>query len=271
MNVGVIGLGIMGGAIARNLVAAGHEVCGYDPDGARVAEARSSGVETLASAGEVAARAEVVLTSLPSVAALDQTAREIAALPEQQGKIIAELSTLPLDCKIANRDRLAEHGVVLLDCPLSGTGAQAVVRDLVVYASGDEASCRRCEPVFLGFGRACPYLGEFGNGTKMKFVANLLVAIHNVATAEAMLLGVRSGLDPKLLCEVAGSGAGGSRVFDLRGPLMVNKQYEPATMRLEIWQKDMKLIREFAESLGVDTPLFSASAPVYDAAVAAGR
>jgi len=271
--VGVIGLGIMGGAIARNLVAAGYEVCGYDPDDRRCEEARANGVEVCASAAAVAARADIVLTSLPSAAALDQTAEAIAGLPEadRRNLIVAELSTLPLDGKIANRDKLAAAGVVLLDCPLSGTGAQAAVGDLVIYASGDEASCRRCEDVFLGFGRACPYLGDFGNGTKMKFVANLLVAIHNVATAEAMLLGVRSGLDPKVLCEVAGSGAGGSRVFDLRGPLMAREEYEPATMKLEIWQKDMKLIREFAEASGTATPLFTASDPVYKAAVAAGR
>jgi len=271
--VGVIGLGIMGGAIARNLVAAGQPVCGYDPDGARSGDARDNGVEILPSAAAVAAKSQIVLTSLPSVAALDQTVNEIAALPDEdrKGLIVAELSTLPIDCKIANRDRLAAAGVVLLDCPLSGTGAQAAVRDLVVYASGDEASCRKAEPVFLGFGRACPYLGEFGNGTKMKFVANLLVAIHNVATAEALNLGIRSGLDAKLLSEVAGSGAGGSRVFDLRGPLMVEERYEPATMKLEIWQKDMKLIRDFAEQVGVATPLFSASAPIYSTAVNAGR
>jgi 3-hydroxyisobutyrate dehydrogenase-like beta-hydroxyacid dehydrogenase len=271
--VGVIGLGIMGGAIARNLVAAGQPVCGYDPDSQRLSEARANGVEALVSAAEVAARSDIVLTSLPSAAALDQTARDIAALADDdcRGLIVAELSTLPLDSKTANRDRLAEHGVVLLDCPLSGTGAQAAVGDVVIYASGDEASCRRSEEVFLGFGRACPYLGEFGNGTKMKFIANLLVAIHNVATAEAMLLGVRSGLDPQVLCEVAGAGAGGSRVFDLRGPLMAREQYEPATMKLEIWQKDMKLIREFAEANHTATPLFAATAPIYQAAVAAGR
>ena len=271
--VGVIGLGIMGGAIARNLVAAGQPVCGYDPDPQRLAEARANGVDDLASAAEVAARADIVLTSLPSVAALDQTAEQIMSIAadDRRGLIVAELSTLPLDCKIANRDRLAECGVVLLDCPLSGTGAQAAVGDVVIYASGDEAGCRRCEQVFLGFGRACPYLGEFGNGTKMKFIANLLVAIHNVATAEAMLLGVRSGLDPQVLCEVAGAGAGGSRVFDLRGPLMAREQYEPATMKLDIWQKDMKLIREFAEASGTATPLFTASDPIYKAAVAAGR
>jgi putative dehydrogenase len=266
--VGVIGLGIMGGAIARNLIASGQTVCGYDPDPQRAAAARDNGVEIAGSAGEVAARADIVLTSLPSAAALDQTAQAIAALPpdDRRNLIIAELSTLPLACKEANRDTLAAAGVVLLDCPLSGTGAQAAVGDVVIYASGDEASCRRCEPVFLGFGRECPYLGAFGNGTKMKFVA-----VHNVATAEAMLLGVRSGLDPAVLCEVAGSGAGGSRVFDLRGPLMAERRYEPATMKLDIWQKDMKLIREFADANQCVTPLFAATAPIYAAAVAAGR
>ncbi len=271
--VGVIGMGIMGGAIARNLLAAGETVCGFDPDAGRAEAARGFGVEVLPSAGDVAARASIVLTSLPSVAALDSTAAEIAALPAaaREGLIVAELSTLPIATKIENRERLAAAGVVLLDCPLSGTGAQAAVGDLVIYASGDEQACRACEPVFLGFGRACPYLGEFGNGTKMKFVANLLVAIHNVATAEAMRLGIESGLDAQVLRDVAGSGAGGSRVFDLRSPLMVDKTYEPATMKLEIWQKDMKLIREFAAQVGVTTPLFSASAPIYELAVQQGR
>jgi putative dehydrogenase len=271
--VGVIGMGIMGGAIARNLIAAGETVCGFDPDGGRAEEARSHGVEVLSSAAAVAAKADIVLTSLPSVAALDGTAAEIAALPasDRDGLIVAELSTLPIDEKLANRDRLAAADVVLLDCPLSGTGAQAAVSDLVIYASGDEQACRACEPVFLGFGRACPYLGEFGNGTKMKLVANLLVAVHNVATAEALQLGIASGLDPAVLREVAGSGAGGSRVFDLRGPLMVEQTYEPATMKLEIWQKDMKLIADFAEQVGVATPLFSASGPVYELALTQGR
>lgn len=271
--VGVIGLGIMGGAIARNLIAADRKVCGYDPDPDRQREAEANGVTVLESAAAVAARASIVLTSLPSIAALEQVTAELANLSESDGDglIVAELSTLPIEDKVSSRDRLAERGIMLLDCPLSGTGAQAAVGDLVIYASGDESSCKSCKKVFLGFGRACPYLGEFGNGTKMKFVANLLVAIHNVATAEAMLLGVRSGLDAQVLYEVVGSGAGNSRVFDLRGPLMVSEDYEPATMKLDVWQKDMKLIREFAEENGVVTPLFAASAPVYTAAVESGR
>ena len=124
--------------------------------------------------------------------------------------------------------------------------------------------------MFDGFGRKHYYLGEFGNGTKMKFVANLLVAIHNVAAAEAVVLGMQTGLDAATLCEIAGAGAGGSRVLELRGPMMVAGQYEPATMKLDVWQKDMALIDEFARAAGVETPLFSAAAPLYDAAIAAG-
>ena len=268
--VGVVGLGIMGGAIARNLVHRRYAVVGFDTDAARCAELGAQGIEVLPSVGAVAARAEVLLTSLPSEAALDATTDALLS-GAQRGLVVAELSTLPLECKRRNRDRLAAAGIVLLDCPLSGTGAQAVSGDLVVYASGDAAALRRAKPIFEAFGRKQYELGEFGNGSKMKFVANLLVAIHNVAAAEAIALGLQAGLDPATLVEVAGSGAGGSRVLDLRGPLMVSGTYEPATMKLEIWQKDMALIGEFARSAGVETPLFSAAAPIYNAAVAAGR
>ena len=272
-TVGVIGLGIMGGAIARNLVRDGVRVVGFDLDPDRSTEAQEAGVTIVKSAGAVGSASHCVLTSLPGPEAMEQTARALADLPESErkGLVIAELSTLSLECKVRNRDVLADVGVVLLDCPLSGTGAQAVVGDLVVYASGDAAAFARCEDVFAGFARATRYLGEFGVGTKMKLVANLLVAVHNVAAAEAIQLGVRAGLDPTTLCEVLGSGAGGSRVFELRAPLMVNEEYEPATMKLNVWKKDMTLIRELAESCGVVTPLFSATAPLYEAAVAAGR
>ena len=126
-------------------------------------------------------------------------------------------------------------------------------------------------PVFQGFARSTYYLGEFGNGSKMKYVANLLVAIHNVSTAEAFVLGMKAGLDPETIYKVIGDGAGTSRMFEVRGPLMVKGEYEPATMKVDIWQKDMKIIGEFATKLGVPTPLFAASALLYTAAMAQGR
>jgi 3-hydroxyisobutyrate dehydrogenase-like beta-hydroxyacid dehydrogenase len=262
ITVGVVGLGIMGGAIARNLFEGGFAVKGYDVDPARLDFLGSFGGVAAGSAAEAANGADVVLTSLPSVAALDATVANLVAVP-RRGLVAAELSTLPITAKEAARERLAAAGITLLDCPLSGTGAQAVTRDLAVYASGDEAAYQRAAPVFAGFARASHYLGAFGNGSRMKFVANLLVAIHNVASAEAMVLGMKAGLDPETIVKVIGSGAGTSRVFELRAPLMAKGDYQPASMKVDIWQKDMAIIGKFAEELGVPTPTFAASAPVY--------
>jgi putative dehydrogenase len=267
--IAVIGLGIMGSAIARNLLARGTGVVGYDIAPARIAAFASAGGKPVGSAREAAALADTVLTSLPSAAALDATVAGILAAPRRD-LILVELSTLPLQDKERGRDQLAASGITMLDCPLSGTGAQAVTGDLAVYASGERVAYDRVAPIFCRFARVSHYLGEFGNGSKMKFVANLLVAIHNVATAEAMVLGKHAGLDPKLIVDVIRSGAGTSRVFELRAPLMAADAYEPASMKIDIWQKDMAIIAAFAASIGVSVPLFAASAPIYDAAVAGG-
>ena len=260
--VAIIGLGIMGGAIARNLAKAGHAVRGFDIEAERMAALTGAGGTATASAHDAARGAAVVLTSLPSVAVLEATVTALLAEP-RAGLVVAELSTLPISDKERCRDRLAAHGIVLLDCPLSGTGAQAATGDLAVYASGERAAYDRAEPVFRHFARACHYLGAFGNGSKMKFVANLLVAVHNVASAEAMVLGLKAGLDPDTIVEVIGSGAGTSRVFELRAPLMAKRAYRPPTMKIDVWQKDMAIIGAFARSLGVETPTFSATEAVY--------
>ena len=188
----------------------------------------------------------------------------------RSGLILIESSTLAIADKLAAQAGGA-HALVMLDCPLSGTGAQAANKDLVVYASGDTAAIARCRSVFDGFARSHHDLGVFGNGSKMKFVANLLVAIHNVAAAEAMVLGMKSGLDPQTLYQVIADGAGGSRMFSVRGPQMVADHYEPATMKIDVWQKDMKIIADFAASMSSPTPLLEACAPIYTAAVAQGR
>ena len=182
--VAVVGLGIMGGAIARNLLAEGIVVRGYDTDPARLEHLKPKGIAAR-SAGEAALGAGLMLTSLPSVAALDETVASLVAA-KASGLVVAELSTLPIAAKESARVKLDAAGIVLLDCPLSGTGAQAATRDLAVYASGARDAYNRAEPVFRRFARVSHYLGAFGNGSRMKFVANLLVAIHNVASAEAM-------------------------------------------------------------------------------------
>src|SRR5918911_3102748 len=268
-NIAIIGLGIMGGAIARNLIPAGFRVSGFDVDKDRAAAAAASGVAVRGSAAEAAEDADLVLTSLPSVAALDATVEALAA-PQRRGLILAEISTFPIDAKERARNRLATAGIVALDCPLSGPGAQAMTGDLALYGSGDEAAFSRCRNAFAGFARVSHYLGAFGNGSRMKFVANLLVAVHNAAAAEAIVLGTKAGLDPERILEVISSGAGTSRIFELRGPMMAKGVYTPPTATMHVFQKDSAIIGEFARALGVATPMLDTAAPLYDKAEAQG-
>jgi 3-hydroxyisobutyrate dehydrogenase-like beta-hydroxyacid dehydrogenase len=264
--IGVIGLGIMGSAMATNLAKAGFRVHGYDIVPARRAALKKAGGVPETSIAKVARAAEVLITSLPSVAALHDVAGELNA----KGRVVMETSTLPIEEKERARETLAKKGVVLLDCPLSGTGAQARAKDLVVYASGERKAFARAQPFMPGFSRAHHYLGAFGNGSKMKFVANLMVAIHNVSAAEAFALGMKAGLAPATIYKVQAESAGTSRMFQIRGPMMVAGKYHEATMKNELWLKDMKIIGEFATKLGVATPLFNASAAIYNAAMAQG-
>jgi len=268
-TVGMIGLGIMGSAMSTNLARAGFRVAGYDVAPRRRAEHERAGGIAAKSPRDVAKRVEVIITSLPSARALIEVATELS-LSARRGAVVVETSTLPIPVKLAARHTLAKRGVILLDCPLSGTGAQARVKDLLIYVSGDRAAYKKTVPVLQGFTSANYYVGPFGNGSKMKFVANLLVAIHNVAAAEAMVLGMKAGLDPALILKVVAGGAGGSRMFQVRGPMMVKGDYSEATMKNEVWQKDMTIIGDFARELDCPTPLFAASAPIYNAAMAMG-
>ena len=208
--------------------------------------------------------------SLPNPGALASTVAAIvkAAVPRC---VVIEASTFTLEDKASAEAALRKAGHVLLDCPVSGTGSQAKVKDIVVYASGGAAEIRRLRPLFAGFTRAVYDLGEFGNGSRMKYVANLLVAIHNVASAEAMVLGMKAGLAPQLICDLVKAGAANSRVFELRAPLMVKDRYDDPTMKISIWQKDMDVIGGFAQHIGAPTPLFSATLPIYAAALSTGH
>lgn len=268
-TVGIVGLGIMGGAIARNLVDRGWRVIGFDTDAAKCAELAAAKIVIAESTEHLTRDAPVILTSLPTPAAVESVAKAIANSGETP-RIVIELSTLTLADKLRFEAILKKAGHVPLDCPLSGTGAQAKMRDLVVYASGDSDAIARCAGLFADFAKQSADLGAFGNGSRMKFVANHLVAIHNVATAEAMILAERAGLDPKLVVEMVGPGAGGSRMFQMRAPMMVERSYEPATMKVSTWKKDMAIIAEFADDVGCATPLFTLTQPVYAEAMAMG-
>lgn len=264
--VGIIGLGVMGSAMSGHIIAGGHEVVGFDIDPIRRGEFAGSVAESVA---DVATQTRIILLSLPSSEALSQVAAELAA-SASPGTVAVEMGTLPLADKESAHALLAASNVDLVDAPVSGTGLQAADATLVVYSSGDEGAHDRVAPIFDLIGKQTFYLGPFGNGSRMKFVANLLVAVHTLAAAEAHQLGSACGLDPELVQEVIAAGVGSSAMFEIRGPMMAAGLYEPPSARLAIIFKDAGIIADHARSLGSPTPLLDAAVPLYQAAVEAG-
>ncbi len=270
--IGQVGLGIMGGAFAKHLLAAKFGVIGFDPYKKARAAHSARGGDCAASGADVARHCGVVITSLPSIKAMEAAffGKDGVVAGARIGAIVIEASTMPIEVKQDLRERCAQRGIIVLDCPISGTGAQAAAKDISVYASGDAAAVKRCDAVFKGFARSMHYCGEFGNGSKLKFIANLLVTIHNLSAAEAMVMGLKSGLDLNLVYKVIKDGAGTSRMFEVRGPMMIKDNYRAATMKCEVYQKDIDIIGDFAARLNIPVPLFEASKAYYSAALSQG-
>lgn len=271
--VGIVGIGIMGGAFMRNLRKSGFRVIGYDRAAGPCRALAEAGGELAASPRDVAEKTAVIITSLPSVDAFHDVVSGKGGIAGAvgSGQIVIECSTLPVEVKQAGHDALAATGKILLDCPVSGTGAQAARKDLVIFASGDRDACKRCEEVFAGMSRQQRYLGPFGTGSKMKFIANHLVTIHNLAAAEAIVLGIKTGLDPQLVYDTIEDSAGTSRMFQVRGGMMVRADYDTPTATIKMHMKDIDIIAKFAANLQCPMPLFAAAAQYYHAGMGQGR
>lgn len=273
--IGVIGLGIMGGAMAEALLSKGYKVTGHDI----VADARRrlarAGGRPLASGAAVARNSDIVITSLATVGALDDVVGQLTTAKSSRRReplIVIETSTLPLVDKARAQNRLRAARITALDCPISGTAVRLKERAWTIFGSGPRAAFDRVCPVLRVFTDKLPYCGPFGNGSKMKFAVNHLVAILNVATAESLAFGRKMGLDPRLLLELFGkSPIVGTGVYRLRGAMMARRRYVPPTMKVEVWQKDMQVIGDMAKSVDCPVPLFTACAPIYSAAMAQGH
>jgi 3-hydroxyisobutyrate dehydrogenase-like beta-hydroxyacid dehydrogenase len=264
----------MGSAFATLLLRSGVSVVGFDIDERRSRQLQATGGRVARSAADVAGRCPVVLTSLPTAAAFHDALagpRGLVTAAGCAGLLVVDLSTLALQDKDRGRRALEDAGARLVDAPVSGTGSQARDGDIVAFVSANDPADRREAIGWLSrFTRAQYDVGVFGNGSRFKFVANLLVAIHNVAAAEALVLAEQASLDLDLVLQAVGSGAGGSRMLDIRGPMMTSRNYDPA-VRLEVFLKDIALITDFAEAAGAPTPLLAACREIYDAARADGR
>jgi 3-hydroxyisobutyrate dehydrogenase-like beta-hydroxyacid dehydrogenase len=272
IRAGVIGLGIMGGALARHLAQAGVRTYGYDVLSANMDALAPHGVHACSSARDVGVQSDIVITSLPSCAALEDAlfGAEGLSAAGRTGLLIVETSTLSLADKERVRARLAPAGVGMLDAPISGTGPQAQAKDITIFASGDRAQFDRARPTLALLARSVRYLGPFGAGSKMKYIANLLVAIHIVGTAEAIVLGEKAGLDPSLLVEVLADSAATSRMLEVRGPSMATGEFATPMMKVDVFQKDLDIIANFARHSKCPVPIFGAAVPFFTAAAAQG-
>ncbi len=271
-SVGVIGLGIMGSCYARHLLEASFSVTGYDVSAERMASFGQAGGQLASSPGEVVQKSDVIVTALSSVAAFRSVmlGADAATAHVRKGQLFIETGTLAIPLKEEARARVEANGAGMVDATVTGTRVHAERRELVVYASGTEADVAAARPVIEAFAHDVRFVGPFGDGMKLKMVTNHLVAVHNVATAEALSLARAAGLDLQLVYDLISSGPATSGVFNFRGPLMVAGRYDAPTMRMDVFEKDIDVIDDFARGLHAATPLFQASSLVYRAALAQG-
>jgi len=272
-TVGIVGLGIMGGIMAETLLLNKYRVVGFDIEKSACARLKKAGGQVAKSVAQVTDQADVLITSLATSNALRLVYQEIAAALKATPKkiILVETSTLAMTDKDWIAQQLPKKQVALLDCPISGTAARMKDRAWTIFVSGKKSSCTEVQPIFKCLSDNSPYVGEYGNGLKMKFIANHLVAIYNVACAESVTFARKIGLDPQEVLDIFGpSPVIGTGVMRLRTPFMIKREYSPPTMKVEVWQKDMQVIGDLAKSVGCPLPIFNATAPIYTAAMAQG-
>ncbi len=266
-RVGLIGMGIMGSAYAANLLKAGFELHGADPSPEARDAAAARGAQTFDAPGPWLAQCDAVIVSLSSPAVLQQVGAALAGLLGP-GQIVIETGTFALADKMALHDLLSASGITLLDCPVSGSGTQAMAGYLVMMASGEDAALDKVMPVLNGFTRRVIKVGPFGTGIRMKLVANHAVAIHNAAAAETLAYADALELPREAVYDLLSSGAGQSRMSDLRMPLMITGHYAPASATLRMFEKDLDLIETDLARRNRAAPLFAQTRALYTRALA---
>jgi 3-hydroxyisobutyrate dehydrogenase len=269
-TVGLIGVGKIGLPIAENLIKSGFRVIGYRRS--PMPEFEKAGGIVARSAADVGAQADVVLTCLPSSDALEEVIQGPTGLvtSARPGQIVVELGSHPLGVKQAQIAPLAARGAAFVDGEVSGTPGMVSARKGVVYLGGDADACRRAEPVIAGFADSCIYFGPFGAASKVKLVNNLLVAVHIAAAAEAMALGLKAGVDVDLMIKAVATGSGGSTQFGIRAPWMAEKRFLPIQGSIPLLAHYFDLIGEFADQVGVATPILDRVADLYRQAIDKG-
>lgn len=263
-RIGILGLGEMGGTAARLLLAQGHAVSAVDrPSAAWLPEA---GGALVADAQTLAQQSDIVVMLLANEDAIEAAVFGEAGLAAgaREGLIVADMGTFAVALKERIRAAMEENGAVALDTPISGTPQAIETGKAVIMLSGEEAACDIVRPVLEVLAPNCPYVGPFAHGMKLKFVLNSLVINHVLVTAEALNMGIASGLDPQQIIDVVKPSVATSTQFELRGPLMADRKWEPPTAPARLVHKDMHYIVEHAKALGVPAPVSTITRDLYN-------
>ena len=263
MKVGIIGLGIMGSAYAKNLLDAGISVIGADPETlGREQLSNIGGISHLA-IGKWIKDCNIVIISVASTEALATVAKALAEVLEP-GQIVMETGTFAMIDKLAAKASIEVGGAILLDTPVSGTGKQAATADLVIMASGEIQAIALAKPYMEHLSHTIIEAGDFGAGSKLKYIANHAVALHNCAAAETLHYADSLGVDRDVAYHMLSKGAGQSKMLDLRMPLMISGSYTPATAHMAMFKKDLSIISADILSQGITTPMFDAVSNLYN-------
>ena len=271
-RIAVIGVGLLGSAVASRLLAGGFAVTGYDSRPEQLKALGPRGLRGASSLKEAATGADAVFTILPSLetveAAILGPGGLLAGLA--RSATVIQMSTISPTLTRRLGEAAASAGVGFLDAPMSGTSAMVERGDCTIFAGGDAARIEACRPVFAAIAKRTVHVGPIGSASLAKLATNLVVALNTAAVAEALVLGVKGGLDPQALLDILKDSAAASKMVDVRGPLMVEHRFDPQ-MKLDLFLKDFRLMLEEAQRLGVALPLTSLTQQICTATVAAGR
>jgi 3-hydroxyisobutyrate dehydrogenase-like beta-hydroxyacid dehydrogenase len=272
MPVGVVGLGLLGHAVAARWRAAGHQVVGHDVAADRVRALVALGGRAGGSVAGVVEAADPVCVVLPSLAAVEEVVLGPAgiAATARRGSTVVQMSTISPALTERLARQCAARGLGFLDCPISGTSGMVERGDGIIFVGGEQALYDRWRPLLEAVLPHAVFIGAAGQAMVLKLVANLLVALNSAAAAEALSMAERAGLDPRRALEVLRSSAASSRMLEVRGPMIAAREF-PAQMKLDLFMKDLHLIQDAAAAVGARLPLTDVAERLYAAAHAAGH
>jgi 3-hydroxyisobutyrate dehydrogenase-like beta-hydroxyacid dehydrogenase len=268
MRVAFIGLGNMGGPMARNIAQAGYDLTVYDLDPVKIADVTPFGAKAAQSMTEAVAGVDVVMTSLPS----PKVIRSIASGPDgilaamSPGSTWIDLSTNNLDCEREIRELAHAAHIDFLDAPISGGTEGAAQGSLTIMIGGKAEVFARHKALFDVIGGNVQHLGPHGAGYVAKIAQVVLCYLHSVALSEAMMLGVKGGVPADTMLAIIQNSTGRSYVADRYGPAILNGSYDPG-FALGLAHKDMALTLELAKSVGATLPMCEQVESIYDQAV----